>query len=153
MNTHRDHLVLPATVDNIPSYRDFLARACSRADLSEDDCLALTLAVDEACTNIIEHGYAGEAGRQIELTFVADDTEAWVEIVDDGPPFRPEDIPPPDLEAGWEDRPIGGLGWHLIRRSVDSIRYERDNGRNRLTLIRQRARPRRKGAQNDGCDG
>lgn len=149
----RDHLVLPATVDNLPSFRDFLARACAGAGLGGDDRFALTLAVDEACTNIIEHGYRGAPGRLIELTFVADDREASVEIVDDGPPFRPADVPPPDLEAGWAERPIGGLGWHLIRRSVDHISYETRGGRNRLTLTRLRARTRREGADNDGRDG
>jgi anti-sigma regulatory factor (Ser/Thr protein kinase) len=44
----------------------------------------------------------------------------------------------PDLSAGWEDRAVGGLGWHLIRRSVDEVDYgPNPGGGNRLTLVKR----------------
>ena len=53
--------------------------------------------------------------------------------------LAPEEAPVPDVEAPWQDRPIGGLGWHLIRNLVDEIRYQTDGAENRLTLVKRLA--------------
>jgi anti-sigma regulatory factor (Ser/Thr protein kinase) len=64
-----------------------------------------------------------------------------VVIRDRGAAFDPGSVPAADVTSGWEDRPVGGLGWHLIRQSVDEIDYEREpSGGNRLTLVK-RCRP------------
>lgn len=153
---HRDHLVLPATVDNLPRFREFAVRACVRAGAGEDDGFALKLAVDEVCSNIIEHGYGDAAGGQIELIVELDHDEIRLVIIDTGRPFRPQEAPRPDLEAGWEDRPVGGLGWHLIRNMVDELRYESGADGNRLTLVRRlgpRTGTQPEGVNIDGRDG
>ena len=60
-------------------------------------------------------------------------------IADDGRPFDPlTEAPEPDLESAIEDRPIGGLGVHLVRTMMDEVRYRREEGKNRLTLVKRR---------------
>jgi anti-sigma regulatory factor (Ser/Thr protein kinase) len=62
-----------------------------------------------------------------------------VTITDRGRPFSPAQAPSPDLEADWQSRAQGGLGWHLIRRVVDEIDYASGaGGENRLTLVKRR---------------
>jgi anti-sigma regulatory factor (Ser/Thr protein kinase) len=57
-----------------------------------------------------------------------------VTVIDDGRPFDPLALPPPDLSLDIKDRPIGGLGIFLLRKLADEIHYEWRDGRNRLTL-------------------
>lgn len=100
----------------------------------------LRLAVEEACTNLIEHAYPPGAAGPISLSLRAERECIIVEIRDRAPPFDPANVTPPDLEASLEDRPIGGLGWHLIRGVMDEVRYDSDAAGNRLTLVKHRAR-------------
>jgi serine/threonine-protein kinase RsbW len=110
---------------------------CRAAGGDVRSCGDLKLAVDEACTNVIEHGYEGRSGT-IRLSVAGNDGSLTVVIEDRGRPFDPASVPPPDLSADWQDRRIGGLGWHIIRSCVDEIRYEPGaDGGNRLTLVKK----------------
>jgi serine/threonine-protein kinase RsbW len=57
-----------------------------------------------------------------------------VTVTDDGHPFNPLDLPEPDTSLPMEDRPIGGLGIHLLRKMSDRMEYERRDGKNQVTL-------------------
>ena len=127
-----------ARVENLAAIRAFIEQACARAGAPSSACFDLKLAVDEACTNIIEHGYAGGTGGAISIACDATPHEMRVTIVDSGRAFDPAAVSAPDLSAGWEDRVVGGLGWHLIRRSVDEVDYgPNPGGGNRLTLVKR----------------
>jgi anti-sigma regulatory factor (Ser/Thr protein kinase) len=60
-----------------------------------------------------------------------------IQVADDGVPFNPVDAPPPDLDLPIEERPIGGLGIHIVRSLVDTIEHRRDDGRNVLTMTKK----------------
>ena len=131
----------PARAESLREIREFIEKACREAGMGEPAAFDLKLAVDEACSNIVEHGYAGMEPGAIRVAFDSDAERAAVTITDRGQAFAPGEAPAPDLDAGWKDMRIGGLGvglgWHLIRKSVDRIAYERDpGGSNRLTLIK-----------------
>jgi serine/threonine-protein kinase RsbW len=123
--------------ENLQVIRDFIEDACRRAGVERSAAFDLKLAVDEACSNVVEHGYSGMAPGPIRVTFDADQDRVIVAIADRGRAFDPRDAAAPDLDSDWEHRRIGGLGWHLIRRSVDAMEYETsgENG-NRLTLVK-----------------
>jgi len=117
--------------------RALVDQECRAAGGDARSCGDLKLAVDEACTNVIEHGYEGRSGT-IRLSVAENGGSLTVIIEDRGLPFDPSSVAPPDLSAGWRDRKIGGLGWHFIRSCVDEIRYEPGaDGRNRLTLVKK----------------
>ncbi len=127
-----------ARPENLQAFRDFIDDACRRAGVEPSAAFDLKLAVDEACSNIIEHGYAGSEPGPIGISFDAQGEQVVVAITDRGHPFDAKAVRAPDLDARWEDRRVGGLGWHLISRSVDRIGYESDPQRgNRLTLVKK----------------
>lgn len=90
---------------------------------------ALMVAADEVVSNILDHG--GRA-PSVEVTARVADGRAWVEVVDDGPAFDPTAAAAPDTGLSVEDRDIGGLGIHLVRKLSDEVAYERRGDRNRL---------------------
>jgi serine/threonine-protein kinase RsbW len=127
-----------ARLESLSEIRAFIEDACGKAGADARTCFDLKLAVDEACTNIIEHGYAGKPGAPIGLVFESGAEEIRVTILDRGRPFDPVALAPPDLASDWKTRPAGGLGWHLIRASVDDVDYgPGPDGGNRLILAKR----------------
>lgn len=96
----------------------------------------LHLVVEEVACNIVHHG--AEEGREptLELRATVDVGRLELEFRDDGRPFDPLSAPPPDLDADINDRPIGGLGVHLVRQLAEELEYRREDGQNvlRITL-------------------
>lgn len=129
--------------EHLRALLDFVADACARLGVDGDARSEIRLAVEEACMNLIEHGYPPGPPGPIELTIVGDAARVVVEIRDRAPPFDPASTRPPDLDAGWKERRVGGLGWHLINQVMDEVRYESDAAGNRLTLVKRRARGER----------
>jgi serine/threonine-protein kinase RsbW len=128
-----------ARAENLGSFRDFVEAASDECGLHPDDLFALRLAMDEACSNIIEHGYAGLETGSITLELEIDAGLAVLRITDFGHPFEPKAGPPPDLDAPLEERPIGGLGLFLIYSTMDSVDYNSGPGGNTLILTRKLA--------------
>jgi serine/threonine-protein kinase RsbW len=137
----RAETTVPARLENLARIRSFVEDTCRRAGLPASACFDLKLAVDEACTNIIAHGYANQVNGSIDLAVDGEAEEVRVTIVDHGRRFDPAAVPPPDLVSGWAERPLGGLGWHLIRQSVDEVDYgPNPGGGNRLALVKRSLR-------------
>jgi anti-sigma regulatory factor (Ser/Thr protein kinase) len=95
----------------------------------------LNLALDEVVTNVIRYAHDDD-GREhpivVRLALERDVVTAQVE--DDGRAFNPLEAPAPDLSANLDERPIGGLGIHLVRSVMSSVEYRREDGRNVLTM-------------------
>ncbi|HKA36316.1 MAG TPA: ATP-binding protein [Thermoanaerobaculia bacterium] len=134
---------LEARPESLKVIRDFIEDSCRGAGVARSDTHDLKVAVDEACSNVVEHGYKGRREPfPLGVLFEADEKKISVAVTDRGTPFDPARAPEPDLEAHWRDRRIGGLGWHLIRRLVDEALYEStEEAGNRLTLIKRRSSP------------
>ncbi len=112
---------------------------CRAARADRETAFALRLVVEEVCMNLIEHGYAGRSAGEIGLGFEQSEGELVVTIRDHGVPFDPAQAPQPDLISSAEARPIGGLGWHLIKNMIDEVDYRSDPQRgNELRLIRRK---------------
>ena len=97
------------------------------------DCRLITLAVDEAMTNIIRHAYGGRRDQPITLHCAHKGNRIEFLLVDRGKPVPPEKIRGRALE---EIRP-GGLGVHLIAEIMDSVRYKPRRGANQLRLAKR----------------
>jgi sigma-B regulation protein RsbU (phosphoserine phosphatase) len=92
------------------------------------------VALDEILTNVISYAY-DDAREHIIVIRLSLDQEKWtVEVEDDGRPFNPLNAPEPDTKQLLEERPIGGLGIHLVRKLIDELEYRRQNNRNILTM-------------------
>ena len=123
-----------ARPEQLPALLEFIERACAGADLPDDVAFAVRLAAEEACTNVIRHGYRGVAPGPVAVGIARDASRVVVTIEDRGPPFDPADAPAPALDAPAEERPLGGLGWHLIRQVMDEVHHAHD-ARTGNTLI------------------
>lgn len=96
----------------------------------------LNLSVDEILTNIITYGFADSVSHDITVSLSCSKSEVTIEIIDDGQPFDPLSYTPEGVGDDLEDRPIGGLGIHLVKTMMDEIQYERINNENKTTIIK-----------------
>lgn len=127
------------TLENLSAIRDYVQSACKQAGAGERDCFDLQLAVDEIATNIVKHGYRDAAPGPIDVDLCFDAQEIIITVGDAASVFDPVSVKPPDLESDWEARAVGGLGWHLVRRVVDDVRYQaKEGGGNIVTLVKRR---------------
>jgi anti-sigma regulatory factor (Ser/Thr protein kinase) len=119
---------------------DRVERFGAEQDLPANVVNAINVVLDEAVSNAINHGYdAGVRGEiAVRLRRGADRVE--VEVEDDGRPFDPLQVPPPDLTLPLERRPIGGLGVHLIKNLMDEVSYAHQHGRNVLKMAKHLAK-------------
>ena len=94
----------------------------------------LQLAIEEHLTNISSHGFDDDSAHPIVVRIRLDDRTVRTEIEDGGRAFNPLTHPAPDLTQPIDDRPVGGLGIHMIRGSVDALEYRRERDRNVLVM-------------------
>ena len=109
----------------------------ARQQASAEATYLVSLAIEELVTNCVKYGYADPAGHTIDIVLAVVDGTLRMEVVDDGRAFNPLEAPKPDLSLTIEDRPIGGLGLHLLRELSDTVSYERRDGTNRLVLTKR----------------
>jgi anti-anti-sigma factor len=120
--------------ESIPTITQFVAEAARAAGLDENEVFHCQMAVDEACTNIIEHAYGGQGTGDIELTCLVEPGSCVIQIVDHGKPFDPDRVPKPKLEAKLDEIKPGGIGLHLMRRLMDEVHFEFTDQGNFLTM-------------------
>jgi len=132
----RYQITRAAELESLPIFRDFITDCCRRYQVPGEIILDLKLAVDEACTNIITHGYKGMDPGSIILSFRIESDRVLVEVTDFGHCFEPVMTVLPDVEAALEDREPGGLGLFLIYQTMDHIDYEATEAGNCLTFTK-----------------
>lgn len=110
---------------------------CEAQGLGEAIAHALNLSLDELLANTINYGYDDAATHAIEVSLSATPEGVTVTVRDDARAFDPTLAPEPDIDAELDDRPIGGLGIHIVRAMMDEIGYQRLDGRNLLTLTKR----------------
>lgn len=123
-------LILKNHRGSVETVHEAFSDIWKRRRLPEDAFADLMIMVEELVVNVASHGGMGpdEAGIEVRLWIGADNL--LLEVEDGGPPFNPLDLPEPDLEAPLENREVGGLGVHLLKKLSDQVSYERANGRN-----------------------
>ena len=126
-----------AILTNLEDIRSFVDQAAHYLQVPEMVADDIVLAVDEAATNIILHGYDGQEGM-VEVEMERQGDALVVRLRDQAPQFDPTTISSPDLSLGLEHRRPGGLGLYLIRQLMDRIQYcAPAEGGNELTLVKQ----------------
>ena len=134
--SQRFQITRAAELESLQIFRGFITECCARFDIPSDIVLDLKLAVDEACTNIITHGYKGMDPGSIILSFRIEPDRILVQITDFGHVFEPVEAPRPDVVAALEDRELGGLGLYLIYQTMDNIDYQSSEDGNTLTFTK-----------------
>jgi len=126
-----------AYLESLQDFRGFIKDHCTNLPGINDEVLYdLQLAVDEACTNIITHGYAGLNPGSIILDLELDPDKLMICLTDFGHAFEPSSAPIPDAEAPIETRELGGFGLFFIQQSVDEISYQVTEDGNKMILTK-----------------
>lgn len=94
------------------------------------------LALEEAVMNILSYGFDGQQSQLIWLKVVQKGQLLSIALTDNGVPFDPLERQPPDLDSNLEDRMVGGLGVYLIRQMMDNVSYQRQDGCNKLCMMK-----------------
>jgi len=126
-----------AYLESLDDFREFLKNHCGGLlGVNTDLLYDVQLAVDEACTNIITHGYADMDPGSIILDLGIDSGKLTVSLTDFGHSFEPDSAPVPDVTAPAEEREPGGFGLFFIRQSVDDMKYQVTEDGNTMILTK-----------------
>lgn len=135
--------IFPGSYTNLESICLFVIEAARQAGFDEMTVYSIETAVDEACSNIIDHAYCGEGKGDIECTCEDEKTAFRVVLRDHGQPFNPQSIPDPDLHTTLENRKEHGLGLYFIRKMMDEVHFDFSPIQgNTLTLVKQKRKCR-----------
>lgn len=128
------HVSLPAKLSAVRGLAEMVEEFGDVNSLSPNKVYMINLALEELITNTVSYGLDGVADPEIGIGMHVRDGVLAVTVVDNGHPFDPTQDTNPDLSSSIEERPIGGLGLHLVKVFADRIAYEYAEGRNCLTL-------------------
>ena len=132
-------LSVPSDTVNLAMIRDFVEDSARRSPLDEPGMQKLTLAVDEACANVIEHAYNNDNTREITVHVWFDDAQIGVDVIDSGSSFDPTSHKPLELKDLVGRK--GGMGIRIMQLATDELVVDTDeNGYNRLRLIKRLAK-------------
>lgn len=98
---------------------------------------SVNVALDELLVNVLSHGRTGRDPCSVTVEVELDQERVTVILTDDGPPFDPFGRDAPDTTLSVEERPIGGLGIHLVGQLMDQVSYQRREGHNVVVLVKQ----------------
>jgi len=133
----RWELTVDGRLENLATIAVFVIEAAQASCLKEKATFEVQMAVDEACTNVIQHGYGEEEKGEIALRCKFAEGDFVVTIRDHGQPFNPEGVPPPDLTANLAERQESGLGLYFMRCLMDEVRFHFDAQSNELTMVKR----------------
>jgi serine/threonine-protein kinase RsbW len=134
------YLCIAADVKNLATIRRFVEGAASSGGGDPQAIAGVLIAVNEAATNIILHGYQGQPGIiEVEVAYAQD--ALVVCLRDRAPQYDPTSAPNPDFTLPLEQRPFGGLGVYMMRQLTDELIYRTtDDGRNELIMVKKGVR-------------
>ncbi len=133
--------ILKNDFSEIPPATEEVDRFLIEQGASADVQYVARLVIEELVTNIIKYGYDDNSAHDIQIEARLEDDKLVMEISDDGHPFDPWNAPAPDLSLPADQRPIGGLGLHLVRNMSDSFAYERHDDKNIVTISKNLVSP------------
>lgn len=130
-------IAFPGRFSSLNEIRDYYTQAAKQAHLNKQAIYDVQLAVDEAASNIINHAYGGENKGEIECSYQAEPGKLEVFMRDNGKPFKPEEVKPPDLNADVNERKTGGLGLHFMKSLMDKVEFTfNGKGGNILRMVK-----------------
>ena len=131
-------LAIPSSTRYLEDVRRFVVSHAQEAQLPDDYVEQFKIAVDEACTNVIEHAYKGQDGHEVDIAIIIDTDRFTVRIRDEGEPFDESSYHEPNLLHLTKMRKKGGLGVHIIRRLMDRVEYRKRGHVNEIQMTKFR---------------
>ena len=129
-------IVIDSSTENLLLVRDFIEYHGRELELGHKEISHISLAVDEACTNIIKHAYKNSKNGKIKIKINKKKNRFSIVITDNGLIFDPKRVPPPNIEMSQKMKKGGGLGMFLMKKIMDEVEYDKRKNENELTLIK-----------------
>ncbi|MDH5739030.1 MAG: anti-sigma factor antagonist [Nitrospira sp.] len=129
------HQTMPNQLMAIPDLQMAFEEYVSQWARAKPLIPTLNMALDDLLNNVVQYAFPNDPmEHHIEVEGDVRDESVVLTIMDDGIPFNPLSVAPPDLSVLLHEREIGGLGIHLVRAMFDEVTYHRNVGRNVLTI-------------------
>lgn len=146
MSYQQIRIVLKNDLSEITKLQGELENFGQKCSLSSKTLFELNLILEEVLANVISYAYGDNRRHEIVVRADLGDGELVIEVEDDGRPFNPLQIPPPDLDRPLRERNVGGLGLHLVRELTSSIEYSRREEKNHLVMRKkaEKSEPRQR---------
>ena len=124
---------------NLEKIIDFVLIEARKLGFSSKEEYQISLAVDEACSNVIEHAYGGESNQPIQVSVDTNNNKLSIIIEDHGASFNPDEVLSPDVCSPLEERVERGLGIFTMCKVMDEVKYEfPEPGLNRLIMVKNK---------------
>ena len=131
-------LHVPSSTENLSMIRDFVRSIGTQSGMSDMDVARLELAVDEACSNVMEHAYNSDTTKEVSIRATVDDTAVQIWVIDTGKGFDPAAVKQSKLEELISAKRTGGLGMQLMKSFMDEVHYEMVPGvKNELKMVKR----------------
>ncbi len=135
--TKNYHLKIPSQTDNLEIIRNFISGVASKVGFDPDEVSKIELAVDEACTNVIEHAYQHDETKNIDIAVKIDYQKFTVVVTDRGKGFDLHDVELPDMKSYLAELRVGGLGIYLMKTLMDEVDYSSKPGvKNEVRMVK-----------------
>lgn len=106
-------------------------------DMQKKQIFEVNLVLEEIFTNIVSYGHTDDKSHQVEFSVALMDNTIKIGVMDDGVPFNLLEAESVDLDADLEERAVGGLGIHLVRKLMDGVNYQRKDDKNIVNLSKK----------------
>ena len=130
-------LVIKNDISEISKLATFIGELSEELDLTSELNFNLNLVLEEAVSNVILYAYGKEEQKEISLVAYLSDNNLVFVLTDSGMEFDPTKVPDADVTLSAEEREIGGLGIYLIRQIMNTVEYQRIDGKNVLTMRKE----------------
>ena len=134
----RTEMQFPGRFESLEKISRFIKKAAEKAGLDENQTYSVELAVDEAASNIIEHAYGAEDMGPIECACIVTDEGLTIILKDKGNAFNPDAVPDVKTDQPLEERRPGGAGVFLMKKVMDSVKFEFTPQGNILTMFKRK---------------
>ena len=134
-DTDGERLNLRSRISELMHLHPWIERLASRYKIPANTQFAMKLCLEEAVSNIIRHGYAGDPDHSIVIRFTSPREDYFVFVVEDeAPHFNPVELPELPPLSSLEDIAVGGQGVRLLRRFAGALEYQATPAGNRLSI-------------------
>lgn len=135
-------ITLPATLENWEKVQGFISQELQKVDGSLKSKVQLETAAEEIYVNIARYAYPASGGEvKVDMEVLDSPERVRVTFQDEGIPYNPLKQKAPDITLSTEERPIGGLGIHMVRKSMDEVNYKYEQGYNILSIVKGMGEP------------
>ena len=133
-----EEITLPAVTGNLYFILDLVAGMLEKNHFPQDETTRIAIAVEEIFANVAMYAYSPDVGAvKVISTITPEPLSVSIAFIDRGKPYNPLTNEVPDTTLPLDDRKVGGLGVHIVKKFMDTVTYSRENGQNILTITKR----------------